>query len=521
MAEAHAPGRPRTWRSRTSSRARRRASPGAANTASSTATGARAGCSTAGRAGASRAATSSPRASSPTSRAPRRRRTAWPRRSRPRRRAYAELEDARLAAERASNTDPLTGLANRRSFQRSLEQAVAHCGGRAVRPDPARRRPLQAHQRHATGTRPATTCSSPSSSACARSCPPDARRSRAGAARSSRCSCPACARTTPCARSPRASAQAVRERAPRDAARRRSRSRSRAAASSRAAGATSTSSCTPPTRAMYRAKQTGRDRTLLAGDAVVGGARGQARAAACCAQSFARTASIREGVPEVHCAEVAELAGQIASRLGLPAATVLRCRLAGWLHDVGKITIPRPGARQAGPADRRGMARDGRRTRPSGPTSWRAPPASRESASAVRHHHERWDGAGYPDRLAGDAIPLEARSRRRRRHLERHDARPRLPPRPRASMREPVAELLRRHRRLTARPEHRGGAARDRPRRATPTHTARGAARPSETSSEQTRSATMRASLATDAVVVGRARERRRPAGTANVCVVT
>ena len=39
--------------------------------------------------------------------------------------AYVELEEARLAAERASNTDPLTGLANRRSFQASLENAIA------------------------------------------------------------------------------------------------------------------------------------------------------------------------------------------------------------------------------------------------------------------------------------------------------------------------------------------------------------------------------------------------------------
>ena len=42
--------------------------------------------------------------------------------------AYVELEEARLSAERASNTDPLTGLANRRSFQRSLDAAIH--GGR-------------------------------------------------------------------------------------------------------------------------------------------------------------------------------------------------------------------------------------------------------------------------------------------------------------------------------------------------------------------------------------------------------
>jgi HD-GYP domain-containing protein (c-di-GMP phosphodiesterase class II) len=35
--------------------------------------------------------------------------------------------------------------------------------------------------------------------------------------------------------------------------------------------------------------------------------------------------------------------------------------------------------------------------------------ALREAAAAVRHHHERYDGTGYPDRLAGSAIPIEAR----------------------------------------------------------------------------------------------------------------
>ena len=158
---------------------------------------------------------------------------------------------------------------------------------------------------------------------------------------------------------------------------------------------------------MYHAKQTGRDRTLLSGDATAGAVEEQPEQLLI-AQSLAHTASVREGVPDPHGAEVADLSGQIAVQLDLPAATVLRCRLAGWLHDVGKIAIPD-----------RVLAKPG----PLTPSEWREmtvhaavgadivarTPGIAESAGGVRHHHERWDGTGYPDRLAGSDIPLEAR----------------------------------------------------------------------------------------------------------------
>jgi len=157
---------------------------------------------------------------------------------------------------------------------------------------------------------------------------------------------------------------------------------------------------------MYRAKQTGRDRTLLDGDTAV--APDDEPEMLLIAQSLAHSASIREGVQELHCSEVAELAGQIAARLDLPAATALRCVLVGWLHDVGKIAIPDRVLAKPGPLD---------------DEEWHVmithaafgadlvarTPGIAENASAVRHHHERWDGNGYPDKLAGTDIPLEAR----------------------------------------------------------------------------------------------------------------
>jgi HD-GYP domain-containing protein (c-di-GMP phosphodiesterase class II) len=158
---------------------------------------------------------------------------------------------------------------------------------------------------------------------------------------------------------------------------------------------------------MYRAKQTGRDRTLLSGDPATETVE-DASELLMIAQAFAHTASIREGIPDLHCAQVADLAGQVAVQLDLPAATVLRCRLAGWLHDVGKVTIPE-----------RVLAKPAPLSEP----EWRVmvthaafgaelvarTPGIAECAAGVRHHHERWDGTGYPDRLAGAAIPLEAR----------------------------------------------------------------------------------------------------------------
>ena len=115
-------------------------------------------------------------------------------------------------------------------------------------------------------------------------------------------------------------------------------------------------------------------------------------------------------MPELHCEQVAELAAPIAERLGARRATLmLRCRLGGWLHDVGKVAIPDRILAKAGTLDEdewalmqrhavigEQMVAPHRRPRP-------------RPRPAVRHHHERFDGSGYPDGLAGDQIPLEAR----------------------------------------------------------------------------------------------------------------
>jgi len=118
---------------------------------------------------------------------------------------------------------------------------------------------------------------------------------------------------------------------------------------------------------------------------------------------------LSERSPELHehLSDVARLAGLTAQRLELPVHEVKRIRLAAELHDVGKTAIPetllnKPGALNDEEwAFMRGHTLTGERI-------IRAAPSLAHTADLVRSSHERFDGAGYPDGLAGDAIPLGA-----------------------------------------------------------------------------------------------------------------
>jgi HD-GYP domain-containing protein (c-di-GMP phosphodiesterase class II) len=126
------------------------------------------------------------------------------------------------------------------------------------------------------------------------------------------------------------------------------------------------------------------------------------------ARTLALVSDLGRGSLEVHVEHVADLASRIAERLGLPEAVVLRCELGGWLHDVGKAAIPERILNKPGPLDDDEWAV--MQTHPViGENIVRNVAALRDAAAAVRHHHERYDGTGYPDRLAGSTIPIEAR----------------------------------------------------------------------------------------------------------------
>jgi HD-GYP domain-containing protein (c-di-GMP phosphodiesterase class II) len=109
-----------------------------------------------------------------------------------------------------------------------------------------------------------------------------------------------------------------------------------------------------------------------------------------------------------HATGVGELAARIGEALGLPADRVSRLRLAAELHDIGKMAIPDTILDKPGPLDDDEWHLMREHTL-IGERMLSVAPAMRDVATIVRWSHERFDGAGYPDGLAGDELPLEAR----------------------------------------------------------------------------------------------------------------
>ena len=108
---------------------------------------------------------------------------------------------------------------------------------------------------------------------------------------------------------------------------------------------------TPPTARCYSAKRRGRDRLRLFGELTESDFLMEEPDAIRIAEAMSRSASVREGVSDLHCARVADLAARVAEHLSLGATAVLRCRLGGWLHDLGKVAIPDRILSKAGAAD--------------------------------------------------------------------------------------------------------------------------------------------------------------------------
>ena len=110
-----------------------------------------------------------------------------------------------------------------------------------------------------------------------------------------------------------------------------------------------------------------------------------------------------------HCRSVVALTLDVAERLGLSAERRRNLEFAALLHDVGKIAIPKEIINKPGKLDPHEWTIVKTHTLEGQKMLDRVGGFMREVGLIVRSHHERWDGGGYPDGLAGDAIPLEAR----------------------------------------------------------------------------------------------------------------
>ena len=121
-----------------------------------------------------------------------------------------------------------------------------------------------------------------------------------------------------------------------------------------------------------------------------------------------RAAEAREGHNTGHGQAVAKYAEVIARELGLTQPEITDIAFCGLVHDVGKLVIPDRMLSKTGTLteDESYMMRihAGMSADILGPI-----PGSEHLQQIVRHHHERYDGSGYPDGLKGEAIPLGAR----------------------------------------------------------------------------------------------------------------
>ncbi len=125
------------------------------------------------------------------------------------------------------------------------------------------------------------------------------------------------------------------------------------------------------------------------------------------AASLAKAVDARDEYTGSHSARVSEIAARIASRLGLDAEQIELLRLATRLHDLGKLSIPEEILRKPdslSDAERLVLERHPRIGYQMLESLGVDP-----IADCVLHHHERWDGSGYPDQLSGEKIPLGAR----------------------------------------------------------------------------------------------------------------
>jgi len=167
--------------------------------------------------------------------------------------------------------------------------------------------------------------------------------------------------------------------------------------------------------ALYRAKQTGRNRTCIASDGLklvnnpkeAPETESQPKPLSII-YALAATVDAKDHYTYGHSRKVSEYAVSLAEALNLPQDTVHTIRAAGLLHDIGKIGVPDSILTKPGALEQKEW--EPIRTHPElGVEILKHVVDLSKCLPAIMHHHENWDGTGYPQRLKGEAIPLEAR----------------------------------------------------------------------------------------------------------------
>jgi putative two-component system response regulator len=124
--------------------------------------------------------------------------------------------------------------------------------------------------------------------------------------------------------------------------------------------------------------------------------------------TLALTIEARDPYTLGHCDRLSRYAGALGEALGLDPEMLRALRLGGYLHDLGKIAVPDGILLKPGPLDP--IEQERIRAHPGAGSDLVLGLRSLELVRPImRHHHEKWDGSGYPDGLKGEAIPLGAR----------------------------------------------------------------------------------------------------------------
>jgi putative nucleotidyltransferase with HDIG domain len=124
--------------------------------------------------------------------------------------------------------------------------------------------------------------------------------------------------------------------------------------------------------------------------------------------AFARAIDVMHRDTAEHSGTVSLHAVMIANELGLERRSIERIRWAALLHDVGKLAVPREVLDKPGRLTQSEWA-DVQAHVPASIDILAGIDAFKPYLEGIRHHHERFDGSGYPDGLSGESIPLDAR----------------------------------------------------------------------------------------------------------------